>query len=95
MTNQHQQVSANPSPDWTILLSPQAAEKELIDFKWDGPGVYRRGEDSLLVIPNGREPHAMWNHEAGEDEVFLFCIYNSRNIVDAVNLLANCPTRGV
>lgn len=83
------------TPDWTAVYSPEDAEKELVGFKWDGPGLYIQGKDSLLVIPRARDAYNMWHYAHSSVEEFLFCIYNGRDLREMINVLGHAPVRGL
>ena len=85
--------NADLAPDWTLNLTPDAAEREFDGFHWNGPGLYKRGEDTMLVVPVNRSLEQLWDYVAGSNERFRFSQYTGRNIADVINALAHVPTR--
>ena len=70
------------TPDWTSVWTPDQAEKELENFKWQGAGWYINKSDTLLVTPFGDDGH-----------FFKFNVYNGRNPAEDFNWVVNAPVR--
>lgn len=68
-------------PDWTLLETPENAERELPGFKFKGPGWYLTVEQTLLIIPTHQ---GNW---------FTFCFWTRHNVGDAFGWIVNAPTR--
>lgn len=86
--------------DWSISGTVEYLEKELVRFKFDGPGIYAmydpgRKDGSLLVVPLDRDEEKTW-HKALEspDEVFRVYVFDGRQVADMINLVARAPSRG-
>ena len=80
-------------PDWTNTYTAWKAEQELKDFKFEGPGWYLVGDDTLLVIPVDRNMPEIWNKTWTETERFNFHYYVGRNPASIFNAIVNAPTR--
>lgn len=82
------------SPDWSYRWTAAEAECELKDFKFLGPGWYVTKTDVLLVASIDEVERAdPWRQQWPEDACFIFLHYHSRSLFDALNALANAPTR--
>ena len=90
-------------PDWSHNWTVAEAERELRDFKFIGPGWYVTKTDVLLVAPldevertgsiKGDLEKDPWRQRWPEDARFSFNVYSGRSPFDALNALANAPTR--
>ena len=80
-------------PDWQEVWTADQANKELIDFTFNGPGWYRHRADTLLVIPIERDSDKWGHHSWSRQEKFLFCVYNGRSPANSFNAIINLPTR--
>jgi len=69
-------------PSWTQVYTIAEAEEQLKDFKFKGPGWYKKGEDTLLVLPN--DP---------KGTTYLFAVYNYRDARVSFQNIAALPVR--
>ncbi len=79
--------------DWQTKVTPSQFEDEFT-HRWDGPGYYKAGKDTLIVVNPGRDTRALWHHASKPDEVFDVHVYNDRNIATVLNLFVGLPMRG-
>ena len=87
------QANLDLQADWTEIWSKEEAERELFNFKWNGPGIYITDSDSLLVTPLCRTFESTWRKNSRPGELFKFYIYNNRNITEIINQFSNAPVR--
>lgn len=85
-------------PDWSMKGTAKHLEKELGRFKFNGPGLYHSGSDTMLVIPVDREYTEstysnFWAQNYKETEVFRVHIFNERSVSDIINAISNAPSR--
>ena len=81
------------TPDWTFIGTYKNAEKELVDFIWNGPGIYKKNGISVLVVPTNRSAEKTWHYKRDLDELFYFNVYDGRDIGEILNLLNRAPSR--
>ncbi len=85
-------------PDWMVTWTAAVAEARLSGkhFRFQGPGWYQVGPDTVLVLAFQRPVERWWNKlTVTEGEVFQFNWYSSRNPADTFNAIVNAPTRGM
>lgn len=82
-------------PDWEKVWTAKEAEKQLDGFKFQGPGWYITGEDTMLVMPvfPTMRCGGIWATHWLVSQMFRFCVYNKRNPVAAFNAIVNAPVR--
>ena len=76
------QPAVHFTPDWSQAMTPDQAEQQLGGFTWAGCGWYRRGGDTILVVPDD-----------DRGLVFRFHVYSGRNPAADFNRIVNMPTR--
>ena len=69
------------SPDWRQRFkSPEEIEKELIGFKFKGPGCYLTKTNTVIVIPlppdNPATPETIWNMKQPKGTCWEVNVYN-------------------
>lgn len=87
-----QSNNMNFLPDWSKTLTPEIAEKELVDFTWKGPGWYITKKLTILVVPFDRSHDTLWHSKTKASELFQFHMYKT-NPWDVFVAIINAPTR--
>ena len=76
-------------PDWKEIWTMEEMEKELNNFKFDGPGFYMTNTDTVLVIPYNLDienKNLMWLRPWSKLFLFEVFVWNSR----FENLVISC-----
>ncbi len=82
--------------DWVAMWTAQMAESQLDGFRFEGPGWYHEGADTMLVVPVDRQVGArMFDPVAADEddeERFEFHVFNDRNPARGFGWIASAPT---
>jgi hypothetical protein len=82
------------SSDYRVIGTAEKLNRELVGFRFNGPGWYKYRDDTVLVIPNDRPVLKTW-HRYGTDnaEVFIAYVYNGYDPQQAFGSIAQAPVR--
>lgn len=79
--------------DWTVIKTgPELELYFSMRFKFEGPGVYFHGKDSMIIVPIVRCDNP-WAKTWPKDTQFRVYVWNNHDISQTINLLVNAPTR--
>lgn len=70
------------SPDWSITGTKEKIEKELPNFKFNGPGMYLTKTDTVLILTSPCTPlwkdgeYIGWKQKWPDETVFIVYVFN-------------------
>ena len=73
-------------PNWTKVMRPADAEKELEGFRWKGVGFYSGKDETLLVLPTAESEEGR-----SEGDTYIFCVYNHPHAWRAFHGITELP----
>lgn len=83
-------MDLNFMPDWSRTMTPEEAEKELANFKFQQEGIYKNDKDIIIVIPVDFSATELY--VPGVSNQYRFHVYNNRpEILSAFEWVCNAP----